>query len=36
MGILSGLPWMMAVSLVALLAFYVWLGRYFGDGETAS
>ena len=35
MGILSSVPWMMAVSLVAMLAFYVWLGRYFGDAETA-
>ena len=35
-GILSSLPWVMAVSVVAMLAFYVWLGRYFGDGEAAS
>lgn len=35
-GILTSLPWMMLVSILVMLGFYLWLGRYFVAGSSRS
>lgn len=35
MGLMTSLPWMMLASIVVMLGFYLWLGRYFSANETA-